>query len=122
MSDRMIRINSLIKQEVGLILQYNLKDKRLGFITVLRADISRDLKSGRLFVSILGSDDQKRVTVEILNKSAGYIQKLLGSRIRLRYTPRLRFIYDDVVDHSIHVQQVLDRIKQQDKLREHTEE
>ncbi len=122
MSDRMIRINSLIKQEVGLIVQHDLKDSRLGFITVLRADVSRDLKSGRLFVSILGSDKQKRITVEILNKSAGYIQKLLGSRIRLRYTPRLRFIYDDVVDHSIHVQEVLDQIKEKDKLREHTEE
>ncbi len=110
MTERIERINSLIKQEIGFILQHDLKNSKLGFVTVLRADISKDLKSGRIFVSIMGNADTKHETIDILNKSAGYIQKILGSRVRLRYMPKLKFIYDDIIDHSIHIQEVLDRI------------
>jgi len=110
MTERIERINSLVKQEIGFILQHDLKNSKLGFVTVLRADISKDLKSGRIFVSIMGDTQIKSETIDILNKSAGYIQKMLGSRVRLRYMPKLKFIYDDVIEHSIHIQEVLDKI------------
>lgn len=122
MTERMERINSLVKQEVGYILQHDMKDSRIGFVTVLRADISKDLRNGRIFVSILDDPNnphKKEETIDILNKSAGYIQKMLGSRVVLRYMPRLRFIFDDVVEHSIHIQQVLKELKEEEQKRKH---
>ncbi|MEW6536352.1 MAG: 30S ribosome-binding factor RbfA [Candidatus Auribacterota bacterium] len=113
MPDRMIRINSLVKEEIGYILQHDMKNTDLGFTTVLRAEISRDLNYGKVFVSILGTDDEKERIIETLNNSAGYIQKLLSSRVRLRYTPKLVFIYDDVIEHSMHIQDVLKQIHEQ---------
>ena len=120
MSERIEKINSLVQQEVGYILQHDMKDARLGFVTVLRADISKDLRNGRIFVSILDNPEhpeQKKETIEVLNHSAGYIQKMLGSRVRLRYMPKLRFIFDDVIEHSIHIQKVLKQLKEDDQRR-----
>ncbi|MCP5462540.1 MAG: 30S ribosome-binding factor RbfA [bacterium] len=114
MNERMERINSLVKEEVGIIIQNHFHNQLLGFITVLHADISKNLQSGKIFVSILGEADKEK-TIDTLNKSAGYIQKILGSRIRLRYMPKLRFIYDDVIDHSIHVQEVLRKLELEKK-------
>ena len=113
--ERMHKINSLIKQEIGYILQHDIKDKRIGFVTVLKADISRDLRNGKIFVSILDDNADKKKIINILNKSAGYIQHLIGSRVRLRYLPKLRFYYDDIIEHSIHIQHVLDEIKKKDE-------
>ncbi|MDX9701716.1 MAG: 30S ribosome-binding factor RbfA [Candidatus Auribacterota bacterium] len=120
MTERIERINSLVQQEVGYILQHDIKDARLGFVTVLRAEISKDLRNGRIFVGILDDPDnpeRKQETIDILNKSAGYIQKMLGARIRLRYMPKLRFIFDDVVEHSIHIQKLLKQLKEDDQRR-----
>ncbi|MCD6459916.1 30S ribosome-binding factor RbfA [bacterium] len=114
-SERMHKINSLIKQEVGYILQHDIKDKRIGFVTVLRAEISRDLRNGKIYVSILDDSANKKAVINVLNQSAGYIQHLIGSRVRLRYLPKLRFYYDDVIEHSIHIQQILDEIKKKDE-------
>ncbi len=115
MSERLRRVNSLLQQEVGLIINRDLQNSKMQFVTVLRADISCDLRSGRIFVSIL-CKDKKDIDeiVEYLNQSAGYVQKLLGKRVRLRYMPKLRFIYDDIIEHRIRVQKVLDKIKRED--------
>lgn len=113
MTDRMIRINSVVKEEIGYILQHDMKNTNLGFTTVLRAEVSRDLNYGKIFVSILGSDEEKKRIIDTLNHSVGYIQKLLSSRVRLRYTPKLVFIYDDVIEHSMHIQDVLKQIHEQ---------
>ena len=120
--ERMHKINSLIKQEVGYILQHDIKDKRIGFVTVLRAEISRDLRNGRIYVSILDDTADKKKIIGILNKSAGFIQHLIGTRVRLRYLPKLKFYYDDIVEHSIHIQQVLDEIKKKEKHKDEEKE
>lgn len=124
MTDRMIRVNSLVKEEIGRILQHDMKNTDLGFITVLRAEISKDLKYGKIFVSIFGEPQDKQRILETLNHATAHIQKLLNTRIRLRYTPKLTFISDEGIDHSIHIQEVLNEIhaRKQQELRDHPPE
>ncbi len=115
MSGRLLRVNSLLQQEVGLIINRDLQNSKMQFVTVLRADISCDLRSGRIFVSVLCKDKKEIDEIlEYLNQSAGHVQKLLGKRVTLRYMPKLRFIYDDIIEHRIRVQKVLDKIKRDD--------
>lgn len=92
---RKARIASLIKEEISLILQGELKDPRIGFVSVLGAEPTEDLKECKIFVSILGSEGEQRTSLRGLEAARGKIQSLLRSRVRLRETPVLKFILDE---------------------------
>ena len=92
---RKARLASLIKEEISLILQGELKDPRIGFVSVLGAEPTEDLKECKVFVSILGSEGEQRTSLRGLEAARGKIQSLLRNRVRLRETPILRFILDD---------------------------
>ncbi len=92
---RKARIASLIKEEISLILQGELKDPRIGFVSVQATEPTEDLKECKVFVSILGSEADQRTSLRGLEAARGKIQSLLKSRVRLRETPVLRFILDD---------------------------
>jgi ribosome-binding factor A len=103
------RVAEQLQREVAQIIQFELKDPRLGMVTVCAADISRDLYHATLFVTFLGiDDDQIDDAVLILNEAAGYIRKLVGQRMRLRTVPQLKFKYDQSVQRG---RQLTDLIK-----------
>jgi ribosome-binding factor A len=87
------RLNRLIKEEIGFIIKY-LKDPRIGFLTVLDVELSKDLSIARVYVSVYGDTDVKNKTMEALESAAGFIRGELAVRVRLRSIPELRFIYD----------------------------
>ncbi|MDD4908493.1 MAG: 30S ribosome-binding factor RbfA, partial [Candidatus Omnitrophica bacterium] len=106
-----------LKKEIGSIIQTELKDPRLGFVTVMRVELSDDMRYGRVFFSVLGSAEEQKKSVEALESAAGFIRKLVAERIELRYVPELRYILDTSCEYSIHIQEELDKIKEEDEHR-----
>ena len=91
---RMDRINQLMKREVGSIIQKEFQDPRLMFVTILSVEVSPDLHNAVVNYSVLGDEKQLQAIAKALESLSGYIRKLIGQRIRLRYTPKVSFVYD----------------------------
>ena len=118
MSQRVQRVAEEIKQEIGKIIHDELKDPRIGFVTVTKVALSRDLRYASVYFSLLGTKKELRDTQVGLARSAGFIRKLLGRRIKLRYTPQVTFRLDESVEYSIRISEVLEKIKNKDKSNE----
>lgn len=96
MAYRPERLAEVMKQELSELLR-RLKDPRIGFVTVVAVEVTRDLRHAKVFTSVLGSEEEQRETMAILEKATGHLRSELGRRIRLRYTPEVSF----KLDHSI---------------------
>ncbi|HVM59567.1 MAG TPA: 30S ribosome-binding factor RbfA [Verrucomicrobiae bacterium] len=111
-SHRMERVSELVKREVSEIVQeLNLTD--CGFITITAAEISPDLKEGRIYTSVIGSAEQKQRALETLEHQHGHIQHELAHRIVLKYTPRLKFVLDETEDRATRIEHLLDELDSQ---------
>ncbi len=110
---RIEKVNEMIKREISHALIYGeIKDPRVQFVTILSADVSKDLQLARVRFSML-SDNIREIegTTLALNHMSGYIRKLVGAKIDLRYTPEIKFIYDKGVAHAALIDQKIDEIK-----------
>lgn len=111
---RMDKVNELIKREIGhLFLSGEISDPRVQFVTILSVDVSKDLHHARVKFSLL-SDNIKEIegTTDALNHMSGYIRKLIGGKIQLRFTPEIQFIFDKSVQHAALIDQKIEEIKQ----------
>jgi ribosome-binding factor A len=104
---RQKRVESLLKEKISeIILKNELKDPRLDeFITISRLQIAKDLKLAKVYISYLGDEKTHTIIVDVLNNAAGFIQGLLGKRIRLKHTPRLLFIVDRSLEKGFEITQ-----------------
>ena len=108
-SRRIQRVSELVKQEISaIILELNLTN--CGLVTVTSAEISPDLKDGRVYVSVIGNPEQRRRAVIELDHLHGRIQHELSRRIILKYTPRLKFVLDETESHAQHIEHLLDEL------------
>lgn len=112
---RMERVRELMKQEISKIILEDIKDPRVGFVTVTRVKVTSDLRAARVFVSLLGSDEQMADCWRGLNRSLGFIRREVGRRVRLRYTPELSLEIDDSMAYSAHIQELLLRVRQEEE-------
>lgn len=117
---RLKRIAEKIKREIGEIIHDELKDPRIGFVTITKVDLSRDLRFAKIYFSLFGTEKQLRDTQIGLARSRGYIRKLLGQRMKLRYTPEIVFRLDESVEYSMHISEILEKIKKESKTDERT--
>ncbi len=108
------RVAEAIRKEVSLIIHDELKDPRLGFVTVIRAEVTADLKQAKIFFSVLGKEEDYKKTKEALDSAVGFIRRLIAQRIRLRLVPEILFHEDRSSEYSIRIQEVLDEIKELD--------
>ena len=109
---RLPRVNEQIKIEVSQILQEELKDPRLGFLTVMRAEVTPDLQHAHVYVSCLGEPAVQTKTLAALRSAEGFVRRLIGQRLRLRYTPEIMFHLDHSIDDQFRIQQALDLLKE----------
>lgn len=100
-----------IKKEISSILHDELNDPRLGFITITRVELTADLQYARVFYSVLGGEEECLRTRQALDSALGFIRRLIGQRIRLRFTPELVFKEDHSSEYSIKIEEVLDQIR-----------
>ena len=106
MKYRRLRVQDLLREEISLIIQRELHDPGLGFVTVVEVKMSEDLKTGKVYVSIFGDDEAQKDTLEALKRSKGYIKFLLGKRITLRYIPDLTFLLDDTIERAQRIEEI----------------
>lgn len=99
-SRRVEKVSSLIKKEISQMLISEIKDDRVGagMVSILDVEISGDLQHAKVFVSIYGTEEAKAETMEGLKACTPFVRRELGSRIRLRHTPEIRFIYDSSLE------------------------
>lgn len=107
---RLARVNEQVRMAVSRIIQEELKDPRLGFVTVMRAEVSADLQHAHIHVSCMGSPEAQERTLSALASASGFVRKRLGECLRLRYTPAVAFHLDRSVDAQFKLQETLDRL------------
>ena len=115
---RIEKIQELMKQEISQIILQELKDPRIGFVTVTQVEVTRDLSLAKVYVSIMGSEEQIAKSWKGLNSSLGFIRREVGHRIRLRVTPELKFVLDKSLDYSDHIQKLLLQIERDEQNKE----
>lgn len=106
MSVRQERLAEAIKQELSEILRV-MRDPRIGMVSVVSVDVSRDLRHAKVYVSVFGNEDQEDGTFAALEKARGYIRSELAKRLRVRYTPEILFHPDDSIAHGARVAHLL---------------
>lgn len=111
---RVQRVREAIKKEIGDILQ-QLRDPRIGFVTVTDAEVSRDLEHVKVYVSIYGTQEEKEKTMEGLRRATGYVRTEIGRRIRLHHTPEIVFVSDDSIEHGFRIDSILRELRQDDE-------
>lgn len=114
---RIDRVSEAIRQEVSLIVHDELKDPRLGFVTITGVQMVPDLSYAKIFFSVLGNDEDYKKTKEALDSALGFIRRLLAQRINLRLAPEIAFFEDRSSEYSVRIQEVLDEIKGLDQER-----
>jgi len=104
----MRRVNEALREVLSARLAAGLKDPRIGFVTVTAVDTSPDLRQARVYVSVLGTEEERAETLEGLSSSAGYLQAVIGAEVRMKRTPTLEFVHDDSIDHGFRISELLE--------------
>ncbi|MFC5448385.1 30S ribosome-binding factor RbfA [Paenibacillus aestuarii] len=110
---RVGRVGEQIKKELSQIVQSELKDPRIGFLTVTGVDVTNDLSLARVYLSVMGTEEEKAATLKALSAGAGYIRSELGKRIRLRKIPELQFKFDASIDYGSRIDNLLHQLNQE---------
>ena len=95
---RLARVAKELQRELSQLILYELRQPNLGFITITRVEPTSDLQYAKVFITVLGDENKRKTSLELLNKASGYIHRVLGKSIRMRYIPRLSFHFDDTVE------------------------
>ncbi len=109
---RTARLAQQFQQEIAMIIQQELKDPRMGFVTITRVELSKDLSHAKVFYSCLGSAEDRARSDEALRHSARFMHGLIKKRFRLKVIPEFTFRYDESIEHSIALSETFDRLKQ----------
>ncbi len=109
-SRRPQRLALQIQHEVSLMISRDMKDRRIGFVTVTGIHMSPDLRHAKIYVSLMGSESEKKESLETLNHAAGWIRHELGQRIRMKFTPEILFLTDTSQDYGEHIDRLIDEI------------
>ena len=106
---RMRRVNEAIREVLGDAIATELKDPRIGFVTVTEVDTSPDLRTAKVYVSVLGSEDERERSLEGLRSSHGVLQGKIAGAMRLKRTPTLTFVYDETAERGDRISRLLDQ-------------
>ncbi len=104
MNRRTERLNETIRTEISEILKKDVKDPRLAkFVSITEVECAKDLRHARVYVSIMGSEEDKAEVLQGLKSASGFLRKELGERIKIRYIPELSFQIDTSIEHGSHL-------------------
>lgn len=106
-SRRVLKVAEAIREVVSMAIVTQLQDPRIENVTVTFVEVSPDLRYGKVHVSVMGDDAKQKLALRGLNSSAGFLQQKIAKRIDTRYTPRLSFVLDKGIKHSIEVSRLL---------------
>lgn len=109
------RVAEQIKKEMTDILMREVKDPRIKFVTVTGVDVTGDLQQAKIYISVLGSEEEKAETLKGLSKASGFIRSEIGKRIRLRKTPEISFHFDESIEYGNRIEELLSEINKEKK-------
>ena len=104
---RLDRVGHLIQMELGQLILHRTKDPRIGFVTITNVSVAPDIRSARVFYSVMGNEKAKRDCQKALEKAAGFFQREIAAAIELRYTPKLTFTLDESIARGMEIDQIL---------------
>ena len=110
------RVADQIQKELAQLIQLEMKDPRLGMVTVSAVEVSRDMSFADIYVSFLGVDDQQKIdqSLKVLSQATGFLRSQLARAIKLRFTPQLRFFYDNSLRRGAYLSSLIDEAIAQD--------
>ncbi|MBB2493472.1 30S ribosome-binding factor RbfA [Aquipseudomonas ullengensis] len=110
------RIGDQIQRELAQMIPREVKDPRLGFVTVTAVDVSRDVGHAKIFITVMGENDPDKIrqNVRVLNDAAGFLRMLLGKAMKLRSVPQLHFNYDESISRGVHLSALIERAVTED--------
>lgn len=111
-SRRTRQVGELLKEELSDIIRREVKDPRIGFMSITEVEVPTDLRSARVYVSVLGTDEEREATVAALRSAAGFIRHHLKPRLRMRQIPELDFRSDRSMEYAQHISETLRLIEQ----------
>jgi ribosome-binding factor A len=117
MTTRQEKIQELLREEISDILRREIKDPRLGFVTVTGAEVSPDLRHAKVFVSIMGSEEERAQNMAILKNAEHFIRQAFGKRARMKIIPEIEFRLDTSVDHGVRILELLEQIRHEEEER-----
>jgi ribosome-binding factor A len=108
MTERMRRVNEAAREVVSARLAEGLRDPRIGFVTVTSVETSPDLRQARVYVSVLGTDEERSDTMAGLDSAHGVLQQAVATELRMKHTPTLQFVFDESIDRGMRISELLD--------------
>jgi len=110
-SRRLLQVARALQREISQVVLTELKDPRIGFVTITRVEPSGDLRSARVYVSVLGDEKKEQLALRGLRRAAGYVQAAVSDRLHMRYAPVLEFRVDESVKGTSRVSRLLQESK-----------
>lgn len=105
---RMRRINEVLREVVGAAIGSELSDPRIGFVTVTSVETSPDLRTAKVYVSVLGSAEEREATLSGLRSSRGVLQSKIAAETRMKRTPTVSFHYDEMIEQGVRISRLLE--------------
>ena len=109
-SRRVLKAAEAIREVVSMTILVELRDPRISGVTVTRVELSADMRHAKIYVSVMGAEKKQQLALRGLENAAGFLQQKVAQRIDTRYTPRLSFVLDQGVKHSIAVSRILNEV------------
>ena len=109
---RQVQVAEEIQQIISYLIQRELKDPRIGFVTITQVEVTQDLKYARVFVSVMGSAEEQKATMAALNSARGFIRHEVATRMTTRTVPELQFKHDKGLEYSDRINRLLNELKE----------
>ena len=122
MGMRQERVSDQIRDEISRLIQREVRDPRIGFVTVTGASVTADLRIARVYISVLGEPATREESLHALQSAAGYLRRALFKKLRLRYSPALEFILDESLDRGERIESLLREIREEREAAESVDE
>ena len=107
MKYRRQRMQDFLREEISMIIQQEIKDPGLGFITIIDVKMTEDLKYAKVYYSVFGSEEEKERTAQALKRATNYVKHLLGDKVRMKYMPEITFVYDTDQEKAARIDEIL---------------
>jgi len=116
------RVAQLIQKEINAILQKQIKNAQLGFVTITEVKVTDDLQQAKVYFTVYGSEQEKISTEKLLKKMTSFVRYHVGQRIRLRYTPEIVFQYDETIEKAARIDDLINKLHQEKNNARETQE
>ncbi len=121
-SARSDRLGEQLRRDLSQLIQFEIKDPRIGMVSITEVWVSRDLAYARIYVTRIGEVEAREPALEALNNAAGYLRRELGRRLSIRMIPKLSFFYDDSIENGANMEALIEQVVAEDKKRSHSQD